>query len=112
MCDKIFSDKFNLVSHKRMVHEGVKISCDLCFKTFSAKRAMELHMSNVHEGFNLEEYKCQECDRNFTTNGSLKSHQIVHDQNRIRYECNKCQKSFSHEEALVKHIKSIHAAWL
>ena len=69
---------------------------------------MELHISNVQEGFNLEEYKCQECNRNFTTNGSLKSHQIVHDQNRIRYECNKCQKSFSHETELVMHIKSIH----
>ena len=50
-------------------------TCPTCFKTFACKSALDIHIrSHTKE----RPYKCDECDRAFSTRGNLKQHQLTH----------------------------------
>ena len=60
-CNKQFSQKGNLSSHIKIVHEMQKpYKCHTCYKYFSNKRNMSVHISTVHE--KLKEFKCNNCE--------------------------------------------------
>lgn len=50
-CEKTFSTNSNLVTHKRVIHEGLRpfvCEVDGCNETFGYKNCYERHMRNVH----------------------------------------------------------------
>ena len=50
-------------------------TCPTCFKTFACKSALDIHVrSHTKE----RPYKCDDCDRGFSTRGNLKQHQLTH----------------------------------
>ena len=50
-------------------------TCPTCFKTFACKSALDIHLrSHTKE----RPFKCDDCDRGFSTRGNLKQHQLTH----------------------------------
>ena len=48
LCDKSYTRKANLNSHKLSVHEGVKFSCVQCGKVYSSKSYLNIHLKRFH----------------------------------------------------------------
>ncbi|XP_041983745.1 zinc finger protein 23-like [Aricia agestis] len=71
-CDKSFTQKTNLVFHMR-VHSAQRPSfpCPVCGKHFAFFNNRRRHMF-IHTG--LKPFKCDTCDKCFTTGGELRAH--------------------------------------
>ena len=51
LCDANYSQKSNLDSHFRSVHEGKRpFKCDICNASFAQKEKLKSHILSVHEG--------------------------------------------------------------
>lgn len=50
-------------------------TCNVCYKTFACKSALDIHYrSHTRE----RPYKCELCDKSFTTRGNMKQHLLTH----------------------------------
>lgn len=50
-------------------------TCNVCYKTFACKSALDIHYrSHTRE----RPFKCELCDRSFTTRGNMKQHLLTH----------------------------------
>ncbi|XP_022249555.1 sal-like protein 1 [Limulus polyphemus] len=53
-----------------------KTTCGVCFKTFACSSALAIHIrSHTKE----RPFRCNLCDRGFTTKGNMKQHMLTHD---------------------------------
>ncbi|KAI0215266.1 Homeotic protein spalt-major, partial [Lamellibrachia satsuma] len=50
-------------------------TCNICFKTFACKSALDIHYRS-HS--NDRPFKCEACDRSFSTYGNMKQHLLTH----------------------------------
>uniref|UniRef100_A0A8D8QHV3 Homeotic protein spalt-major n=2 Tax=Cacopsylla melanoneura TaxID=428564 RepID=A0A8D8QHV3_9HEMI len=54
---------------------GGNTTCNICFKTFACHSALEIHYrSHTKE----RPFKCNMCDRGFSTKGNMKQHMLTH----------------------------------
>jgi DNA-directed RNA polymerase subunit RPC12/RpoP len=105
-CGKSYIRSFQLLLHKKAVHEGVKYECDECGRRFNNKSSMLRHIKVVH----LEEknYKCAKCGVLFAIKGNLTNHiKTVHDKIRA-FKCEHCGKSFGVASNRKAHVESVH----
>ena len=52
-------------------------------------------------------FQCQECEKKFTVNGSLKRHvEAIH--GGIKYKCQQCPKEYNQVDNLKRHVEAIH----
>lgn len=61
-------------------------TCNVCYKTFACKSALDIHYrSHTQE----RPYKCDMCDKSFTTRGNMKQHLLTHkhDDNSSSNDC-------------------------
>ena len=58
----------------------------------------------------MKKYECNQCDKSFKSNQSLKQHHdYIHEGvSRIKFECNQCDKSYNTKDALIRHQDYIH----
>ena len=47
-CDYTWCHQQNVDNHYRKVHEGVRVSCEICPNTFTDKSNMQAHMMKIH----------------------------------------------------------------
>ncbi|KAM4641955.1 uncharacterized protein O3C94_016314 [Discoglossus pictus] len=100
-CEKSFSCKSALVSHKR-IHTGVKpYTCSECGKSFRWKADIVLH-ERMHTG--VRPFACSECGKCFFQKTSLVYHEQIH-KGVKPFECSECGKSFRQKSNLVQHEK-------
>ena len=54
---------------------GRSTTCNVCFKTFACRSALDIHYrSHTKE----RPYKCDLCDRGFSTRGNMRQHMLTH----------------------------------
>ena len=80
-------------------------SCEICNKTFSSKINLKNHFEGTHLG--LIKYKCDMCEKGYTTVSGLNTHiNVVH--KKIRFNCSHCDQTFSEKGNLKVHVQRIH----
>ncbi|XP_066586730.1 zinc finger protein 626-like [Prorops nasuta] len=98
-CDKRFSTKPNLVTHKR-IHSGVRnFTCDQCGKSFIQKGNLEAHFL-THSAD--KPYSCSQCPKAFKTPLQLKKHETVHTGAKP-HQCAVCGRTFREKGTLREH---------
>ncbi|PVD21166.1 hypothetical protein C0Q70_19333 [Pomacea canaliculata] len=59
----------------RMGNSKLSTTCNICYKTFACRSALDIHYrSHTKE----RPFKCDACDRAFSTRGNLKQHTLTH----------------------------------
>ena len=66
---------------------------------------MLVHVKHVHEGIRIP---CDQCDKKYSTNQSLKLHIRTVHEGRRDWKCVSCEKEFAHSKDLKSHIKKVH----
>jgi len=80
-CGKLLTSKTKLVSHVKVIHEGVKeYKCKFCDKTFGSKNNLEIHEGAMHTG--KLPYQCYYCKKSFSRKNLLNDHQLTHTKNK------------------------------
>ena len=103
-CEKSFRSEYELKKHIEMVHEKVRILCEICNK---AVVNVKSHISNVHEG--EKNFKCEICDKMNSSKSNLQLHiDNVHKARIENYCCQFCQKNYSSQTNLKNHIRYVH----
>ena len=104
-CGKKFNRKDNLKRHKDLVHTDTtreRIHCLQCPKTFIWKTHLDKHVQEDHSKF-LSSFRCEECNKMFREEKSLKRHNKEQHTNSTKFKCPKCEKSFSQKANQRRH---------
>ena len=112
-CDYAQVKRFGeMVNHIKAVHEGFKLSCELCDFQTGYKRCLNEHIKIIHEG---KLKHCKEC--NFTTKNrsSLSIHMTKHKfkesmwvPKKNNFQCSKCEYDSESVKEMKKHILENH----
>ena len=66
VCSKFTKNSSQLKVHMESVHEGKRYQCDMCDKDFSAKGALFTHKKEYHSEI-VRKFPCGICNKNFDT---------------------------------------------
>ena len=101
-----------MVNHIKAVHEGLKLSCELCQFQTGYKRCLTEHVKIIHEG-KLKE--CKECSFTTKNRSSLSIHMTKHKlkenmwtAKKTRRQCSKCEYDSESVKEMKKHILENH----
>ncbi|XP_008487973.1 zinc finger protein 808-like [Diaphorina citri] len=140
MCKKTFRNKATFQKHMQRAHVGLKISvskhfeCNYCHAKFSNKSLLSDHISS-HTG--LKNYKCHVCDKAYSCRKALKTHTLLHEQEKVIKSskkefiidtgdctldewndfikrrvtvCPKCNRDYRNPRNMRKHLRRVHTS--
>ncbi|PIO14618.1 hypothetical protein AB205_0163440 [Aquarana catesbeiana] len=99
VCGKLFTNKRELLKHKKYHTVERPYSCSECGKCYTSKQNLRTHQYS-HTG--ERPYSCSECGKYFTVKKNLIRHQKIHTGERS-YSCSECRKCFFKKESLIAH---------
>ncbi|KAK2493215.1 hypothetical protein MC885_005771 [Smutsia gigantea] len=107
-CGQCFSQKTNLLEHRKAHYEQNLLTCRECGQDFTDQSALFLHQK-THPGGTP--YMCREggpdfsdkyCGRNFRLNSYLQSHLKIHSGEKP-FVCKECGQAFIRKKSLIDH---------
>ncbi|XP_075224327.1 uncharacterized protein LOC142326076 isoform X8 [Lycorma delicatula] len=108
LCNRRFQNR-HLKRHKQLVHSGnIKyVACRICGKLLKDSLYVEAHIKRIHESTGDKTFKCDNCDKHFTSISAKENHKkLVH--NSVQKVCQHCGKLFKHAMSLSGHIRTVH----
>ena len=108
MCDKCFTIKSYLTSHKKRMHRLVKdFKCQGCDKEFAYSYHVKQHVRFVHPEKETERLQCDSCDKSYYKSNHLKRHiETAHEGKRLK--CDMCGREFTNKRNLKNYTQSVH----
>ena len=102
-CDIVYRDSGSLQHQVPSVHEGVRYKCDKCEDEFMSPKTLKVHEARDHDG-QEPQYPCTEsgCEKKYWTTTALGAHLITHTPS-MHPVCPECGKSFYQEKGLKSH---------
>lgn len=105
-CDYNPRDRGNLLKHKRVVHEGLRLfPCNLCEYKSSARNSLNEHILSIHEGFKCQ---CPQCGKQFSRRSSLGSHIKDIHEGISKTKCEFCEYHATKRANLFVHFQKMH----
>ncbi|XP_071532705.1 uncharacterized protein [Panulirus ornatus] len=104
ICNKVLTDKRNLVIHMKSHMGETKTTCEICGKQFNRKSYLWTHM-RVHT--NQRPYGCNYCSKWFKQYSTWKNHERTHTGEKP-YKCFICEANFSTSSSVTKHVQYAH----
>lgn len=109
-CGKTLLSAAGLVSHIKRCHNDEiveKISCQICNAEVETKHLLERHMLWYHPT-EEKKFKCEKCEKSFYTEFTLKRHdQLVHDV-KVKCRVEGCDKLFYDNIMMCSHYLKFH----
>ncbi len=105
-CGAVYSNSSKRGLHEKN-HNKESVKCHYCDKELSDKSCLNRHILAKHKSEN-KKFKCEECDKTFTTYQQFKIHQTTHIKKESKYVCDLCQYVSSSDENLQTHKEYIH----
>lgn len=106
-CGKKFLTKIHLEKHRLLVHNDCrKFTCLTCCKSFKSQNNLETHEATHTE----KSFLCRFCDKMFMRRQEVNIHEKTH-KNLKEFKCSTCDKCFSQQSNLLSHIKSVSFAY-
>uniref|UniRef100_A0A1I8PFN3 C2H2-type domain-containing protein n=1 Tax=Stomoxys calcitrans TaxID=35570 RepID=A0A1I8PFN3_STOCA len=112
ICEKFMQGSDALKSHRTRMHGTKEIQfkrnliCDKCGKKFMGRTQLMDHVRS--DCGRVPIYQCQVCGKCLTTAGILKTHMLLHQDDRP-YSCDQCGKSFKIKAQYKTHAKFAHS---
>ena len=104
LCEKRFSSKIKMLTHRR-THTGLPIlQCEFCHKSFAHSSLLLIHRRS-HTG--EKPFKCKYCDVTFAQKSNLILHHRTHTGEKP-FKCDMCNKTFGRKYHLKNHIFTVH----
>lgn len=100
-CGKLFLSYDRLLIHEK-IHREKLFECQLCQKKFTQQKTLDKHL-NVHIGL----YTCQKCGYKAPSMRDLKIHETTHTLVKDHC-CNECDKFFSTQSSMRRHNRLVH----
>lgn len=100
-CGKLFLSEGRLKVHEE-IHRVKSFQCQLCQKMFTRRKTLDRHL-NVHIG----SYSCLKCNFKAPNMQNLKIHESTHSLVK-EHLCNQCDKQFSTQSSLRRHDRLVH----
>jgi len=108
ICGKSYLKEINLVDHKRRIHDREKnYSCGKCEYSAFRKDEVLRHEVKVHNILERS-FKCQNCDKDFTSANNMKRHKFDVHEKWKHHECQFCKASFRSPGRLSEHYAKKH----
>lgn len=101
-CDKVFSNKYHMITHLKGHSEITRYICEMCEKTYSNSSNLSKHIKIVHKG--LLSFVCQFCGEAFPSRQSRETHARIHSGD-TPFHCDYCTKNFRSKQTLQRHIE-------
>ncbi|KAL1378950.1 hypothetical protein pipiens_003875 [Culex pipiens pipiens] len=106
MCGKIYKTSYNLKEHETSHNSDQKNhKCHICLRDFARRKYFLEHL-RMHETEN--QFKCNECDKAYSTNRLLQQHIRVTHSGERPFQCSICPKNFARASSLHVHVQSVH----
>lgn len=106
-CGKGFVDKIHFIYHVQKHHTGERpFPCTQCEKKFVRKQDLHMHELNMHSTKPKVCYKCETCNKTYTTMSYLRQHKKIHElplESRKTFKCNICDAVFLRNNNLKQH---------
>ena len=78
LCDFSTIHKNNLTQHVQIIHEGFRVTCDVCGKSFAQQSYLKKHHEAEHQG--MSHFLCKYCGKTFPSPSAHKTHvKCVHE---------------------------------